>query len=57
MSGRTGISTFLATMSSGGGPDIEISSPGFCFPLERWNSKAYVLNRHQYNGRPCRPQI
>ncbi|MCJ2178416.1 hypothetical protein [Novosphingobium album (ex Hu et al. 2023)] len=51
-----GIPSFLATKGVGGWPDIEIGGPGFCFPVERWNGKAYVRNRHQYEGKACRPQ-
>lgn len=50
-----GIPNFLATKGVGGWPDIEIGGPGFCFPVDRWNGRAYVLNRHQYEGRACRP--
>lgn len=51
----TGIPTFLATKGVGGWPDIEVGRPGFCFPVERWNGTAYVLNRHEYEGKRCRP--
>lgn len=50
-----GIPTFLATKGVGGWPDIEIGGPGFCFPVQRWNGRAYALHRHQYEGKPCRP--
>lgn len=50
----TGIVTFLNTKGVGGWPDIEIGGPGFCFPVQRWNGKEYVLQRHQYEGKPCR---
>ena len=50
----TGILTFLPTKGVGGWPDIEIGGPGFCFPVERWNGQKYVLQRHQYEGKPCR---
>ena len=50
----TGILTFLPTKGAGGWPDIEIGGPGFCFPVERWNGQKYVLQRHQYEGKPCR---
>jgi hypothetical protein len=49
-----GIPDFLATMGVGGWPDIEIGGPGFCFPVERWNGREYVLQRHQYENKPCR---
>lgn len=48
-----GIARFL-NASADGWPDIEIGGPGFCFPVERWNGKEYVLHRHEYDGRPCR---
>lgn len=51
---RTGIPTFLATKGVGGWPDVEIGGPGFCFPVERWNGREYVIRRRQYEGRPCR---
>ncbi len=51
---RTGIPTFIATKGVGGWPDVEIGGPGFCFPVERWNGREYVLHRRQYEGRPCR---
>ena len=52
----TGVLSFLNTKRVGGWPDIEIGGPGFCFPVERWNGQKYVLQRHQYEGKPCRPQ-
>lgn len=55
ITGSPGIPTFLATKGTGGWPDIEIGGPGFCFPVERWDGKEYVFNRHQYEGKPCRP--
>ena len=53
--GGPGIAEPLATHGVGGWPDLEIGGPGFCFPVLRWNGKAYALNRHQYEGKPCRP--
>ncbi len=44
----------LETRGVGNWPDLEIGGPGFCFPIERWNGKAYVLNRKAYQGKPCR---
>ena len=55
--GSTGILTFLPTKGVGGWPDIEIGGPGFCFPVERWNGQKYVLQRHQYEGKPLSQQI
>jgi hypothetical protein len=51
----TGIATFLAARGKDGWPDIEVGGPGFCFPVERWNGSEYALHRHQYEGKPCRP--
>lgn len=50
----TGIASFLKTKGVGGWPDIEIGGPGFCFPVLRFNGKTYVLNRQEYEGKPCR---
>lgn len=55
MTGGTGMVSVLATRGAGGWPDLEIGGPGFCFPVERWNGRAYALHRHQYQGKPCRP--
>ena len=52
----SGILTPLATKGVGGWPDLEIGGPGFCFAVERWNGSAYVLNRHEYEGKSCKPQ-
>jgi hypothetical protein len=35
-------------------PDISINGPGFCFPVLRWNGRAYMLHRREYLGKPCR---
>jgi uncharacterized membrane protein len=50
----TGMLEFLKTKGSGGWPDIQIGGPGFCFPVERWNGREYVLQRHEYEGKACR---
>ena len=50
-----GVITALATRGVGGWPDLEIGGPGFCFPVERWNGNAYMVQRHQYEGKACRP--
>jgi hypothetical protein len=55
ITGDTGIPEFLTTKGAGGWPDISIGGPGFCFPVQRWNGKAYAVHRHQYEGKPCRP--
>jgi hypothetical protein len=50
-----GIPTFLGTKGAGDWPDIEVGGPGFCFPVQRWNGREYVLHHHSYEGKPCRP--
>ncbi len=56
MTGGSGIPQFLKTRGAGRWPDVSIGGPGFCFPVERWNGKAYELNRFEYEGKRCKPQ-
>ncbi len=42
--GFPGIYTVLKTRNKGY-PDIEIGGPGNCFPVWRWNGKAYALHK------------
>ncbi len=56
LSAGPGILSVLATKGVDGWPDIEIGGPGFCFPVERWNGRKYVLQRHQYEGKRCSPK-
>ena len=51
----TGMAEFLPTRGANKMPDLSVGGPGFCFPVLRWNGKAYVQNRYQYDGKPCRP--
>jgi hypothetical protein len=55
MANSPGIATFLTTKGIAGWPDLEVGGPGFCFPVMRWNGKAYVLHRHEYQGKACKP--
>lgn len=55
IAGGIGMVAVLATKGVGGWPDLEIGGPGFCFPVLRWNGRAYVLHRHQYEGKACKP--
>ncbi len=55
LAGGAGIPTFQPRRAATGWPDIEVGGPGFCFPVERWNGRAYALHRFQYDGKPCRP--
>ncbi len=52
----TGIPNFLATKGIDDWPDIEIGGPGFCFPVVHWNGREYILQRYQYENKPCRPE-
>ncbi|WP_414900977.1 hypothetical protein ACMT1E_13870 [Sphingomonas flavalba] len=52
--GGQGIPTILATKGVGGWPDIELGVPGFCFPIWRFNGKAYDIHRMHYEGKPCK---
>lgn len=49
-----GIPTFLPS-KVGGWPEIEVGGPGFCFPILRWTGKQFVIARHAYEGKACRP--
>jgi hypothetical protein len=55
MHDETAMPDFLATKGAGGWPDIQMGGPGFCFPVWRWNGKAYALNRFEYEGKRCKP--
>jgi hypothetical protein len=50
-----GFPNFLKAKGVDGWPDIQVGGPGFCFPVLRWDGSSYALNRHQYQGKPCRP--
>lgn len=52
---NSGIPEILKTKGKGGWPDISVGGPGFCFPVERWNGKTYVLHRFEYEGKRCKP--
>jgi len=54
MTRDSGMPEFLKTHGAGGWPDISVGGPGFCFPVERWNGKAYVLHRFEYEGKRCK---
>lgn len=55
VTGDSGIPEFLKARGRDGWPDLSIGGPGFCFPVQRWNGRAYVVHRHEYEGKPCRP--
>ena len=52
---ETAMPNFLATKGAGGWPDIQLGGSGFCFAVYRWNGKAYVPNRFEYEGKRCKP--
>ena len=54
MTQETAMPDFLKTKGSGGWPDISLGGPGFCFPVVRWNGKAYVNHRLEYEGKSCK---
>jgi len=47
------IAEFLKTRGVNNMPDMSIGGPGFCFLVVRWNGKAYVKNRFEYEGKRC----
>jgi len=51
----TGIPDFKKTRGADGYPDIVVGGPGFCFPVIRFNGKAYDMIGHEYDGKPCKP--
>ena len=56
MTQETAMPDFLKAKGSGGWPDISLGGPGFCFPVVRWNGKAYVNHRLEYEGKRCKLQ-
>lgn len=54
MTSAIGLPDFLASRGAGGWPDIQVGGPGFCFPVMRWDGKAYALHRHEYEGQRCK---
>jgi len=51
---QLGMPEFLRNRGVDGWPDIRVGGPGFCFPVLRWNGRAYVQQRFEYEGKPCR---
>jgi hypothetical protein len=55
MLGSVGIAEVLDQHRGvGNWPDISVGGPGFCFPVLRWNGRAYANHRREYLGKPCR---
>jgi hypothetical protein len=57
MLNSVGMAMVLKTRGIGKWPDISIGGPGFCFEVMRWNGKAYVHHRYEYEGKRCRPPV
>ena len=55
ITGDNGMPEFLASRGVDGWPDLLVGGPGFCFPVQRWDGRAYVLDRHEYEGKRCQP--
>lgn len=53
MMSETGLPEFLKFKGAGGWPDVMLGEPGFCFPVYRWNGRAYTINRFEYEGKRC----
>lgn len=49
-----GMPQFLRTKGASGYPDLLVGGPGFCFPVLRWNGRAYTRHHFEYEGKPCR---
>ncbi len=49
-----GVAEFLPTRGIDRMPDISVGGPGFCFPVLRWDGKAYAPHGFQYEGKTCR---
>jgi hypothetical protein len=54
MIGGVGVAQVLDSRGVGNWPDISIGGPGFCFPVLRWNGRAFANHRREYLGKPCR---
>jgi hypothetical protein len=52
---ETAVPDFLRTRGVGSWPDVQLGGPGFCFTVVRWNGKAYLQNRFEYEGQRCKP--
>jgi hypothetical protein len=55
MDSGTGMLLVLNTKGRDGWPDISLGGPGLCFPVLRWNGRAYAQQRWEYDGKACTP--
>ena len=56
LASEIGMPDFLSSNGVDGWPDVQVGGPGFCFPVLRWDGRAYRLNRHEYEGKACKPE-
>jgi len=56
ITGDIGMPEFLPSRGKDGWPDISVGGPGFCFPVQRWNGRQYVVQRYEYEGKRCQPE-
>jgi hypothetical protein len=52
--GATGVAEVQDARGAGNWPDLLISGRGACFPVLRWNGRAYLNHRREHFGKPCR---
>ena len=55
IAGGAGVPEFVGVPAIDGWPDLSIGGPGFCFPIQFWNKRAYVTYKYAYQGKPCLP--
>ncbi|MGR3885520.1 hypothetical protein [Pseudomonas sp. 1152_12] len=48
---ESGLAEFLASQGTDGWPDVEVSGPGFCFPVMRYDGQRY--RAHHRVGERC----
>ncbi len=54
MLASAGVAQVLDSRGADKWPDISIGGRGSCFPVLRWNGRAYANHRREYQGKPCR---
>lgn len=55
MISEVGVPEFYKNKGRGGWPNLSVGGPGFCFPVYRWNGRAYELYTFEYQGTRCKP--
>lgn len=54
MVGAAGVAELQDSRGTANWPDLLISGRSGCFPVLRWNGRAYVPHRRERFGKPCR---